>query len=161
MGIILIPPVTSDTNESTGPRGYVYLKVDGQTAAKTAMNPRYNESGSFSVSINTLQQLDAGQVVTIEYSGFNGTLLEAYSSKDVHWTGTYIGSGTPALPECEFVGQTIEYPGSCRLYYLCQSDGTLEIMSCCPDIFSPSAEACISEEEADVEFLCNSEDVCD
>ena len=142
----------------------IYLKVNGEIRGISFVLPQLDTAGYYPLSMNVLQQLEAGDTVTIEFvSRLNvdgGRLYSTSPDITTHWTGTYMGSGSPALPECQFVGQTFEYPGSCRLYYLCQSDGTIEVMSCCPDIFSPSAEACIAEEEADVEFLCHSADVC-
>ena len=35
--------------------------------------------------------------------------------------------GTPRQPECQFVGQVFEYPGSCRLYWSCEADGTVKV----------------------------------
>ena len=81
-------------------------------------------------------------------------------SLGVHWTGEYLGSGALTPPMCEADGVTYEYPGSCRLYYQCPNDGPIEVASCCPGIYSPSAEACISEDEADVGALCAPKDLC-
>ena len=156
VGVAVLPSSSSES------QGDVYLVVDGATKVRSFVDPRGDApaTGYFPLSMNILQQLEAGDIVTVEWYGNSDEYLYTTGQHITHWTGTYVGSGTPALPECQFVGQTFEYPGSCRLYYLCQSDGTIEVMSCCPDIFSPSAEACITEAEADVDFLCHSEDVC-
>ena len=80
-------------------------------------------------------------------------------SEGTHWTGVYLGSGALPLPDCEYPGQTLEYPGSCRIYYICMGDLGAGVRSCCPGLYSPTEHACISEEEADVENICHSEDV--
>ena len=152
-----MPKGTSDTD----PRCLISLKIDGQSVARQYVKVDDDTSAHFFPSITTMQHLATGQDVTIEFEGHDGTfLVDAGGYKHNRWSGSYLGPGTPALPECQFVGQTFEYPGSCRLYYLCLSDGTIGTMSCCPGIYSPSAKACISEEEGDVDFLCNASDVC-
>merc|ERR1712038_1544054 len=39
-------------------------------------------------------------------------------------TTTTTTTTTPPPPECEYVGQTFEYPGSCRKYFFCKPDLT-------------------------------------
>ena len=82
-------------------------------------------------------------------------------NRETRWTGTYLGRGVPTPPFCQFDGQTHEFPGSCRLYWLCGNDGPIGIESCCPGAYSPSAGTCISEEEADADAVCAPLDVCD
>merc|ERR1712150_326355 len=77
-----------------------------------------------------------------------------------HWTGVYMGPPTPAIPECEYVGQVFEFPGSCRDYYYCGSDGAVSKNSCCPDVFVAEAEARLSEDLVVLGEICPSEDVC-
>ena len=72
----------------------------------------------------------------------------------------YLGLGTPELPECEYPGQMFQYPGSCRKYWLCLADGTVEVQDCCPDVYLPDAEACLSEDLIVVDTVCHSEDMC-
>ena len=143
-----------------GSSGHVDLKVDGQIVAKSRVdrNGQANE-GVSALSLNTIQPL-YGQTVTIEWSGYNGAYILGDGSKGTHWTGVYLGSGTRPLPDCEFPGQTLEYPGSCRFYYICMSDGLVGVRSCCPALYSPTDNVCISEDEVDVENICPSEDVC-
>ena len=140
--------------------GYVRIRVDGSYAAISYLNPDGGATGRFPISINTLQQLEAGQIVTIEWTGYNGAYLYSGSSEWIHWTGTYMQSGTIVPPACEYTGQTFEYPGSCRKYWLCLADGSIDVFDCCPDVYVPDAEACLSEDLIIVDTICHSEDVC-
>ena len=112
------------------------------------------------MSLNTIQPLYSGQNVTVEWSGYNGAYILGDETKGTHWTGVYLGSSNHGLPDCEYPGQTLEYPGSCRFYYLCLEDGLVGGRSCCPGVYSPTVQGCVSEDEADVESLCPSEDDC-
>ena len=113
------------------------------------------------ISINALVQVEANETVQIEFDGDGGSTLFSVS-RNIRWTGTYLGSGVPTPPMCEYDGQTYEFPGSCRLYYLCPNDGPIEITSCCPGgVYSPSVGGCVSEEEAEFESLCAPLDICD
>ena len=114
-------------------------------------------SGQFTVSLNTIQRLNAGQNVTMEWDG-SGYIYD--SSRRTHWTGEFLGSGVPLPPACEFTGQTFEYPGSCRKYWLCLADGTVDVFDCCPDVYVPDAQTCLSEDLVIVDAVCHSEDVC-
>ena len=116
-------------------------------------------------SISTIVQVEANDVVRIRWMGdaddFDAVLFS--ENRDTRWTGTYLGSGVPTPPDC--YDGTYEFPGSCRLYYLCR-EGSISIESCCPGIFSPSPGAggngtCIAEDEADVGDLCAPLDICD
>ena len=73
------------------PSGYVFvtIRVDGSYAASSYFNPDGGASGWFPMSINTLQQLEAGQIVTIDWTGYNGAYLLGNIDKYIHWTGTY------------------------------------------------------------------------
>jgi len=144
--------------DASGGYGNVYLKVDGSTAAATYF--RVEQPDWYPMSINTLQQLEAGQSVTIEWKGGDSALLHSDSDKYIHWTGTYMQSGTVVPPTCEYTGQTFEYPGSCRKYWLCLADGSIDVYDCCPDVYVPDAEACLSEDLVIVDAVCHSEDVC-
>ena len=75
-------------------------------------------------------------------------------------TTTATSADTTTPPECEFNGQTLPYPDSCRKYYYCLQDGTTGVFDCCPGVYNPSEEACVPEEEAGE--LCNDveDDVC-
>merc|ERR1712027_258388 len=63
---------------------------------------------------------------------------------------------TPYPPECEFTGQTLPFPDSCRKYYECLADGSWGEFSCCPGVYDPVLDACISE--ADGAALCSEND---
>ena len=142
--------------------GDVYLRVDGVIVA-SARQSQYNDYtySATMLSINTLQTLDVGQVVTIEFEapvGRGYVSLESDGGKYVHFTGQLLGSAAIYPPQCEFTGQSFEYPGSCRKYYICLADGTVDIFDCCPDVYSPVNKACVSE--ADGNYLCHDEDNC-
>ena len=136
--------------------GYVFIKVDGVSVAAGKIYG--HTSDVFMLSLNTVQQLDVGQIVTVEWSGENGVDLDSDVNKYTHFTGQFLGSGNLTPPECEFTGQSFEYPGSCRKYYICLADGTIELNDCCPDVYDPTVEACVTE--ADGVYLCNDEDNC-
>ena len=140
----------------------VGLRVDGILVAVTEVKLLDDNSlGFVPLSINTLQQLQVGQNVTIEFgSNSGGAYLYDNIFKYTHWTGTYMQSGAVVPPECQYTGQTFEYPGSCRKYWLCLADGTVDVFDCCPDVYVPDAEACLSEDVVVVDALCHSEDVC-
>ena len=112
------------------------------------------------MTINSLQSVTVGQTVTIEFSGAEGGDISGTDYKYTHWTGVYMGPSTPAIPECEYVGQVFEFPGSCRDYYYCGPDGTVSKNSCCPDVFVAEAQACLPEDLVVVEEICPSEDAC-
>ena len=65
---------------------------------------------------------------------------------------------TPPPPECEYSGQTFEYPGSCRDYFLCQEDGNAVVFNCCPYVYNPYQDSCVPEEVGG--DLCGEDDVC-
>ena len=104
--------------------------------------------------------MTVGQTATIEWQGTDDAYIADSSNKYTHWTAEYLGQSTPSIPECEYVGQVFEYPGSCRYYYNCNSDGTVSKNSCCPDVFVADDEACLSEDLVVVEEICHSEDTC-
>ena len=84
--------------------GYVSLRVDDQIVAITHFDGA--DVGWNSISINTLQQLQIGQNVTIYFDPKgDGSFLDGSPSKYTHWTGTYMQSGTAVPPECEYTGQ--------------------------------------------------------
>ena len=98
-----------------GAFGGIYLKVDGNTVAKSYTDPTSGGVSLFTMSLNTVQEVRVGQTVTIEWSGRNGAyIVDDSNYHHTHWTGEYLGPSTPAPPECQTVGQTFEYPGSCR-----------------------------------------------
>ena len=131
------------------------LKIDGVIAARSFIT--YAQQRAM-MAMNTIQEVNAGQSVTIEWTdtGF----IKGSSFKYSHFTGEYLGNTGPALPECEYPGQTFQYPGSCRKYWLCQSDGTVDVLDCCPDVYLPDTDACVSEDVVVVDSVCHSEDVC-
>jgi len=49
-------------------------------------------------------------------------------------------------PDCEYTGQTLPYPESCRKYYECLADSTWMVFDCCPGVYDPTSDACVSEE---------------
>ena len=137
------------------------LLVDGTIVANTFFDDDQGDDEYDALSINTLQQLQVGQNVTIEFEPSDGAYL--FGSADelyTHWTGTYMQPGAVAPPECQYTGQTFEYPGSCRKYWICKADGTVDLFDCCPDVYVPDAEACLSEDVVVVDAVCHSEDVC-
>ena len=142
-----------------------YLKVDGVTAAAARIEGDPYEfqgtHGYFSMAINTIQEVNAGQSVTLEWDnlGGDGQIYSNAHNATAHFTGEYLGNKDPSPPVCEYPG-TFQYPGSCRQYWACQSDGTTEIGNCCPGVYLPDAEACISEDVVIVESVCHSEDIC-
>ena len=140
----------------------VFLKVDGSIVASSFHNAPNDGATSYStMTINSLQRVTVGQTVTIEF--FNGGdvyLQDSSGRKSTHWTGVYMGLSTPAIPECQYVGQVFEFPGSCRDYYYCGPDGTVSKNSCCPDVFVAEAQACLPEDLVVVEEICPSEDAC-
>ena len=131
------------------------LNIDGERVAEFFNNPE--DELTFSMPMNTIQHVTAGQNVTLEWYG-TGILMGSY--KYSHFTGEYLGNKGPTPPECEFPGQTFQYPGSCRQYWLCQTDGTVDILDCCPDVYLPDADACVSEDVVIVDSICNSQDRC-
>ena len=147
-----------DARNSGFAYGLVHLLVDGTIVASTYFD---DDDGNSALSINTLQQLQVGQNVTIEFEPYDGASL--YGNTDriyTHWTGTYMQPGAAPPPECQYTGQTFEYPGSCRKYWICKADGTVDVFDCCPDVYVPDAEACLSEDVVVVDAVCHSEDVC-
>ena len=127
--------------------GYVEENSDG-----------YDGWRYFMVSIDTLQALEVGQHVSIQWAARDGAKLHSSSNFPVHFTGHNMASSTLVPPQCEYTGQTFEHPGSCRKYYLCLADGTIELDDCCPDVFDPVGETCIPEEDGG--NLCNDVDTC-
>ena len=70
-----------------GDGGYVRLKVNNEVVATSGEDDAYDYA---SLSINVLQELVAGDVVTIEFEGYGGGYLDAtsdFGEKFVHWTG--------------------------------------------------------------------------
>ena len=113
------------------------------------------------MSLNTVQEVRVGQTVTIEWSGRNGAyIVDDSNYHHTHWTGEYLGPSTPPPPECQTVGQTFEYPGSCRNYYLCDADLHAEKWSCCPDVYVADAGGCLPEDLIAIDEVCPSEDDC-
>ena len=97
---------------ASDPSGFAYIaiEVDGIKAA-TSRSWFNIYDGLQPLSINTIQQLDAGQNVTITWTSEGGAYLYGDSAIYNHWTGTYLQSGTAAPPKCDYTGQTFEYPG--------------------------------------------------
>jgi len=98
--------------------------------------------------------------VTIEWYGGNGASILDDSRHSTHWTGEYLGPSTPAPPECQSEGQTFEYPGSCRDYYLCDSNLVATKTSCCPDVWVEDASSCLPEDLINVDEVCPPEESC-
>ena len=64
---------------------------------------------------------------------------------------------TPQFPpDCEYTGQTLPNPLSCRKYYECLADGSWGEFNCCPNVFNPELETCVTEEEGGE--LCGEDD---
>ena len=93
-----------------GGSGYLNLKVDGTTVAiSQTYSPESPvpapESNAFTMSLNSVQPLSVGQIVTIEWAGGNGAYIDDTSSHYTHWTAQYLGASTPGLPEHQSEGQ--------------------------------------------------------
>jgi len=76
----------------------VYMKVDGEVVA--AAEHDVGDGLAFHVTstlvINTLQQLEVGQTVTVEWDGVDGAFLDdASNRKFTHFTGQLLGSVAP------------------------------------------------------------------
>ena len=104
--------------DSSGHAAYNLL-VDDVIAARSYMDADVQTTSDFMMSMNTIQEVNAGQIVTIEWDG-DGVISGA--AKYAHFTGEYLGNTGPSPPVCEYPGQTFQYPGSCRQYWICQSD---------------------------------------
>ena len=80
---------------TAGAAGLVQLNVDGSPAASAYIYPYGDTHGEFMISLNTLQQLNAGQSVSIVWNDLhdNGAWLVGNSYQYNHFTGQYIGSG--------------------------------------------------------------------
>ena len=133
------------------------LNIDGEIVASLFNDPEVEIT--FVMTLNTIQHVTAGQSITLEWYG-EGTITGGSQGQDSHFTGEYLGNTGPTPPECEYPGQTFQYPGSCRQYWLCQTDGTVDILDCCPDVYLPDADACVSEDLVIVDNICHSEDIC-
>ena len=82
-------------------KGYVTLRVDNKRVARS-----FFDDGAYeTISMNTLQQLQIGQNVTIDFDPESAGSFLDDRSKYTHWTGTYMQSGTAVPPECEYTGQ--------------------------------------------------------
>jgi len=152
-------------SDSVDPYGSVGLYVDDKAVASGYANENYDTGGTrrFMVSIDTLQVLEAGQSVSIQWSGTGGAYLYSDVNTYIHFTGHYVTSSQLVPPQCEYTGQTFEYPGSCRKYYLCLADGTIELNDCCPDVFGPLDHSKVGETcvpEGDGGYICNDDDTC-
>ena len=133
------------------------LNIDGEIVASLFNDPEAEIT--FDMTMNTIQHVTAGQSITLEWYG-DGKPFGSTQNKYSHFTGEYLGNTGPTPPECEYPDQTFQYPGSCRKYWLCQSDGTVDILDCCPDVYLPDADACVSEDLVIVDSICHSEDTC-
>ena len=144
--------------------GEVDILVDEEIVASARV---YSYEEEFDVvSINTLQELRSGQNISIAWGASGGASLDG-GGHHIHFTGEYVASSALAPPQCETTGQTFEYPGSCRMYYLCLTAGNItfaSLQNCCeynsPDlaVWDPILEACIPEDDGG--YLCNDEDIC-
>ena len=91
---------------SSGDIGVIRLRVDDEPVAASFLNPESSAGGGlFSLSINTLQRLDAGQVVATEWDGAGNAYITDNGEKYTHWTGQYLGPAVSRPPECEYAGQ--------------------------------------------------------
>ena len=139
--------------------GYLRLYIDGTRAAAMIIDPPMDYGGYYPISFTTINRVEIGSKVTVQFDG-SSSLLDTDPFDYTHFVGEYLGDPTPALPECEYPGQTFQYPGSCRQYWFCQSDGTVDILDCCPDVYVPDAETCLSEDLIVVGEVCPADDTC-
>merc|ERR1712038_398403 len=141
--------------------GAIKLQINDTVKVRSIVTPGEGTiDGFFPISINALVQVEPYDTIRIIWEGEGDAVLFA-TDRETHWSGTYLGPGVPTAPMCQFDGQTYEFPGSCRLYWKCPNDGPIEIASCCPGAYAPSAQACIDEDEADVDAICAPLDICD
>ena len=148
-----------------GSQGNLRLNIDGaQTAGAQVL---FQETGGLSpVSFTTIQRVEMSSEVTVQFTGSycnSGNNIELGDNGGyfyTHFVGEYLGDLWPEVPECEFPGQTFQYPGSCRQYWFCQPDGTVDILDCCPDVYDPNAGACLSEDQVVIEDICPAGDMC-
>ena len=143
------------------PYGFVGLYVDDEAVASGFVEENHDGVGSerkFMLSIDTIQTLRVGQTVSLRWEGSDPVYLFSNINAYVHFTGHKLAPFTVALPKCSYTGQTFEFPGSCRKYYLCLADGSVELEDCCPDVFDPIREICVSEEDGG--DLCSDNDTC-
>ena len=145
-------------NLKTKGKTWVELKVNGNTVANIYV--RWPEGNYIPISLTSIQKLEAGQTVTIEYNSEGSWGINYTGEGITNWTGMYSGSGLMYPPNCEKAGQTFPYPGSCRKYYSCKAKGNAEVLDCCPDVYVNNAGSCLSENFVNVNSLCNRDDSC-
>ena len=68
--------------------GYVFLMINGQWAAGSGINEFADSvTGLFTISLDIIHELQAGDRVDIRFDPTGGSYLYSYSRKMVHWTG--------------------------------------------------------------------------
>ena len=110
-----------------------------------------------SVKCDTLQQVNDGRVVSIDFDPINSdSYLFSSSSKYAHFTGQMLDSATLIPPECEFTTQTLSTRAAAEnTTCVWRMALYVNIFGCCPDVYYPTEEACVSE--ADGSNLCHGE----
>ena len=91
MGNIFIPPVDSPET----PYGMAMLLVDNDIVAESFFNQNRTGPygyGYYPLSVNTIQQLEPGQVVEAVWFGSDGAFLWSDSAKLTHFTGQLLGN---------------------------------------------------------------------
>ena len=145
-------------SSSESSRLWVGLKVNGNTVANIYV--RWPEGNYIPISLTSIQKLEAGQTVTIEYFSESSSGLGYDETGTTNWSGMYLGSSILTPPTCEYAGQTFPYPGSCRKHYRCKSNNTTEVVDCCPNVYVHDAGSCLSKNYVNVDSLCNRDDNC-
>ena len=97
--------MAGDVDIPYGGSGYLNLKVDGTTVAISHTYTQAPAHIACAMSLNSIQPLSVGQIVTIEWAGGNGAYIDDTSSHYTHWTAQYLGASTPGLPEHQSEGQ--------------------------------------------------------
>ena len=81
-------------NLKSGGSAWVELKTNGDIVARTYLNPQsVNDDTYHPLSINTIQKLEVGHTVTVEYGSTNSYGLGYGGHTTTAWTGMYLGSG--------------------------------------------------------------------
>ena len=93
--------------------GAVTLSVDGRSVAGSYLDLYGDNSGYVPLSIDTLQKLQIGQNVTIDFANDSGSSsIWDNDFRYTHWTGNYMQSGAVVPPECQYTGQGCDSIGN-------------------------------------------------
>ena len=96
-GCVFLPPIFEGDSYTYG---FVILLVDGVPVAKAFLNPIISDTaGYYMVSIDTIRQLEPGQIVSVVWDPSNTPtdITSLWSSAEgavTHFTGQLLGSPT-------------------------------------------------------------------